>query len=83
MPADELYNPAQSPHSDVDSDDDLDRPAPSRQRGGKKAKGKGKGKDMNAWEGALKRSWDVVREDDHGGLQAAVDSFIARGRRKR
>lgn len=30
-----------------------------------------------------KRSWDVVQEDEEGGLQAAVDSLIARGRRKR
>jgi transcription initiation factor TFIIH subunit 2 len=30
-----------------------------------------------------KRSWDVVQEDEGGGLQAAVDSLIARGRRKR
>ena len=36
-----------------------------------------------AWEGMYKRSWDVVQEDEGGGLQAAVDSLIARGRRKR
>ena len=30
-----------------------------------------------------KRSWDMVQEDEGGGLQAAVDSLIARGRRKR
>lgn len=83
MPADELYKPA-SPRSEVDSDDDLDRPGPSRTRGGKKAKAKGKGKgNMNAWEATYKRSWDVVQEDEQGGLQAAVDNFIARGRRKR
>jgi len=100
MPADEPYDPAQSPRSELDSDDDLDRPGPSRRggpggrdggasgRGGKGGakggKSKGKGKDaMNAWEGALKRSWDVVQEDESGGLQAAVESLIARGRRKR
>jgi transcription initiation factor TFIIH subunit 2 len=98
MPADDLYDPAQSPHSDMDSDDDLDRPGPSRRgRGkggaagasnGKDDKGgggsNGKGKDnMNAWEATYKRSWDVVQEDESGGLQAAVESLIARGRRKR
>lgn len=36
-----------------------------------------------AWEGMYKRSWDMVQEDEGGGLQAAVDSLIARGRRKR
>lgn len=97
MPADEPYNPAQSPHSDLDSDDDLDRPGPSRRAGngggggrgngvnGAEGKSKGKkGKDsMNAWEATYKRSWDVVQEDESGGLQAAVESLIARGRRKR
>lgn len=87
MPADEPYNPAQSPTSEMDSDDDLDRPGPSR-RGARAAakavKKSGKGKDsMNAWEGSLKRSWDVVQEDESGGIQAAVESLIARGRRKR
>jgi transcription initiation factor TFIIH subunit 2 len=84
MPADKPYDPAASPRSELDSDDDLDRPGPSRRKGKNAAKKKSKSKDtMNAWEGALKRSWDVVQEDESGGLQAAVESLIARGRRKR
>jgi transcription initiation factor TFIIH subunit 2 len=98
MATDSNYTPALSPASDdVDLDyaedqDEDDRPGPSRRRagakGGKKgqngATGGGKGEDgRQAWEGMYKRSWDVVQEDEGGGLQAAVDSLIARGRRKR
>lgn len=81
MPADEPYDPAQSPESALDSDDDLDRPGPSKKS--RKGKGKAAGGGVNAWEETYKRSWDVVREDETGGLQAAVDQLIARGRRKR
>ncbi|EKD00781.1 component of RNA polymerase transcription factor TFIIH, Ssl1p [Trichosporon asahii var. asahii CBS 8904] len=81
MPADEPYDPAQSPASVLDSDDDLDRPGPSKKS--RKGKDKANGKSVNAWEETYKRSWDVVREDETGGLQAAVDQLIARGRRKR
>ncbi|RSH91414.1 hypothetical protein EHS25_009713 [Saitozyma podzolica] len=98
MPTDSNYTPALSPASDdVDLDyaedqDEDDRPGPSRRRAGAKGGGKGqngaagggKGEDgRQAWEGMYKRSWDVVQEDEGGGLQAAVDSLIARGRRKR
>lgn len=78
MATDDLYEPG----IDLDSDDDLDRPGPSRR--GKKGAAKSKGKDsVNAWEGTYKRSWDQVQEDESGGIQAAVESLIARGRRKR
>lgn len=80
MVADEPYQPAHSP--ELDSDDDLDRPGPSNRRQKKQA-AKKKDAAINAWEGTYKRSWDVVQEDEQGGLQAAVESLIARGRRKR
>ncbi|CAK9780142.1 TFIIH basal transcription factor complex, subunit SSL1 [Cutaneotrichosporon oleaginosum] len=80
MATDELYNPGNSPRSDLDSDDDLDRAGPSRRKRAQKSKGKDA---VNAWEGTYKRSWDQVQEDESGGIQAAVESLIARGRRKR
>lgn len=77
MATDDVYEPT----SDLDSDDDLDRPGPSRRN---KRAAKSKAKDsVNAWEGTYKRSWDQVQEDEQGGIQAAVESLIARGRRKR
>lgn len=82
MATDDLYEPANSPPYDLDSDDDLDRPGPSRRKSKRAAKSKGKDA-VNAWEGTYKRSWDAVQEDDQGGIQAAVESLIARGRRKR
>ncbi|KAL1405100.1 hypothetical protein Q8F55_008723 [Vanrija albida] len=89
-PEDLLYDPGvDSPRSELDSDDDLDRPGPSRGRrgSGKQAsssKKNGKGKEsMNAWEETYKRSWDVVQEDQEGGLQAAVDNYVAQRMRKR
>jgi hypothetical protein len=36
-----------------------------------------------AWEGAYKATWDMVQEDEEGGIQHSVDSFMARARRKR
>lgn len=80
MATDDLYNPGNSPRSELDSDDDLDRAGPSRRKRAQKSKGKG---SVNAWEGTYKRSWDQVQEDESGGIQAAVESLIARGRRKR
>lgn len=83
MAADKPYDPAQSPSSSFDSDDDLDRPGPSKKSRQGNDKANGKGKSINAWEETYKRSWDVVREDETGGLQASVDQFIARSRKKR
>ncbi|KAK4683898.1 transcription initiation factor TFIIH subunit 2, partial [Tremellales sp. Uapishka_1] len=99
MPRDSRFSPTGSVASEdmdlpMDSEDDDDRPGPStksvKPRGdygkslGKKGMANGKGKDgMHAWEGSYKRSWDVVQEDDEGGLQAAVENLLARGRRKR
>jgi hypothetical protein len=80
MATDDLYNPGNSPRSELDSDDDLDRAGPSRRKRAQKSKGK---EAVNAWEGTYKRSWDQVQEDESGGIQAAVESLIARGRRKR
>ena len=36
-----------------------------------------------AWEGAYRATWDMVQEDEEGGIQHSVDSFMARARRKR
>ncbi|KAL7424434.1 hypothetical protein Q5752_000117 [Cryptotrichosporon argae] len=76
MARDADYNP--DVEADIDSDDDLDRPGPSKRAAKKKDKDA-----INAWEGDFKRTWDVVQEDEAGGLQAAVESLLARGRRKR
>ncbi|BEI92047.1 uncharacterized protein CcaverHIS019_0408670 [Cutaneotrichosporon cavernicola] len=80
MATDDLYNPGNSPRSEIDSDDDLDRVGPSRRNRNQKSKAK---QNVNAWEGTYKRSWDQVQEDETGGLQSTVESLLARGRRKR
>ncbi|KAG6886152.1 hypothetical protein C0993_000670 [Termitomyces sp. T159_Od127] len=51
----------------------------------KRDKGKGKAKDAQAytWEASYTRSWETVQEDEAGSLQAAVDDWMARGRRRR
>lgn len=36
-----------------------------------------------AWEASYNRSWDAVQEDESGGLQAAVEGLMMRGRRRR
>jgi len=38
---------------------------------------------MQTWEGAYARPWDVLEEDEEGGLQSTVEKLLARGRRKR
>jgi transcription initiation factor TFIIH subunit 2 len=38
---------------------------------------------MQTWEGAYARPWDVLQEDEEGGLQGTVEKLLARGRRKR
>nr|GAT60526.1 predicted protein [Mycena chlorophos] len=55
-------------------------------KGDKRRKDKGKGKAADAaytWEAAYTRSWDTVQEDEAGSLQAAVEDWMARGRRRR
>ncbi|WVQ84537.1 hypothetical protein IAT38_006691 [Cryptococcus sp. DSM 104549] len=87
MPSDNNYAPEVS-GSESDHDiDDIDMPGPSSRRGkGPAARGKkGKGKDpgRQAWEAEYKKSWDIVQEDESGSLESAVESLLARGRRKR
>ncbi|KAJ7072251.1 Ssl1-like-domain-containing protein [Mycena amicta] len=72
-------------YMDVDSDSDDGRKgkgkAVDRRR---KDKGKGKEGDTGyTWEAAYTRSWDTVQEDEAGSLQAAVEDWMARGRRRR
>ncbi|KAG5731978.1 TFIIH basal transcription factor complex p47 subunit [Termitomyces sp. T112] len=79
--------------SDISVDDDADpglsknpkskgKASDSRR---KRDKGKGKAKDTQAytWEASYTRSWETVQEDEAGSLQAAVDDWMARGRRRR
>ncbi|KAK8853359.1 hypothetical protein IAR55_004063 [Kwoniella newhampshirensis] len=91
MPVDLNYAPG---GSDDEEDDDIlddDRPGPSSRggrgaaRNGTASKPNGKGKDpgRQAWEAEYKASWDVVQEDESGSLESAVESLLARGRRKR
>ncbi|WWD19785.1 hypothetical protein CI109_104249 [Kwoniella shandongensis] len=93
MPLDVNYAPGGSDEEEEDDEDILNdnRPGPSS-RGGKggsgaggAAKPNGKGKDpgRHAWEAEYKASWDVVQEDESGSLESAVESLLARGRRKR
>ncbi|KAG6903030.1 hypothetical protein C0995_007463 [Termitomyces sp. Mi166 len=79
--------------SDISVDDDADAELSKNAKGKGKAsdprrkrnKGKGKAKDTQAytWEASYTRSWDTVQEDEAGSLQAAVDDWMARGRRRR
>ncbi|RXK41465.1 transcription initiation factor TFIIH subunit 2 [Tremella mesenterica] len=83
MPDDDNYDPtADLEYAEVDDDD---QPRTSTAAKGKhKASVNGQAeKGQAVWEGTYNRSWDVVQEDAEGGLQSAVDSLIARGRRKR
>ncbi|OCF43686.1 transcription initiation factor TFIIH subunit 2 [Kwoniella heveanensis CBS 569] len=90
MPLDRKYVPAGSDEEDDDFLDD-DRPGPSKKHGASGAAGNGggkngaKGKDpgRHAWEAEYKKSWDIVQEDEKGSLESAVESLLARGRRKR
>ncbi|ODN73372.1 hypothetical protein L202_07909 [Cryptococcus amylolentus CBS 6039] len=86
MPTDRNYSPASDDEEDRDEEeiDEDDLPGPSS-RAGKGAKGKGKTKDPGraAWEGEYQKSWDIVQEDEKGSLESAVESLLARGRRKR
>lgn len=53
-------------------------------RAGKAALSKGKGKDAGyAWEATFKRSWDAVREDGEGGIEATVRDMLEAGKRRR
>ncbi|WVR09600.1 hypothetical protein IAU60_006672 [Kwoniella sp. DSM 27419] len=85
MPLDLNYAPAGSDEDDDFIDDD--RPGPSSREKNKSAAGKGaaNGKDpgRHAWEAEYKKSWDIVQEDERGSLESAVESLLARGRRKR
>lgn len=38
---------------------------------------------MQTWEGAYARPWDVLEEDEEGGLQSTVEKLLAKGRRRR
>ena len=38
---------------------------------------------MQTWEGTYARPWDVLQEDEDGGIQSTVEKLLARGRRKR
>jgi transcription initiation factor TFIIH subunit 2 len=35
------------------------------------------------WEGDIKRSWDVVQEDEEGSLTGVVAGLVQSGKRKR
>ncbi|KAG6820250.1 hypothetical protein H0H93_003414 [Arthromyces matolae] len=80
--------------SDISVGEDDDHQAISRGKGKVKVsnnakrkpdKGKGKAKDTQAyiWEASYTRSWETVQEDEAGSLQASVDDWMARGRRRR
>ncbi|KNZ72838.1 TFIIH basal transcription factor complex p47 subunit [Termitomyces sp. J132] len=79
--------------SDISVDDDADPGLSKNSKSKGKAsdsrrkrdKGKGKAKDTQAytWEASYTRSWETVQEDEAGSLQAAVDDWMARGRRRR
>ncbi|CED85131.1 tfiih basal transcription factor subunit ssl1 [Phaffia rhodozyma] len=86
-----------SEDTDFDEDDqdmlDLDmtttntklNTGPSKAKGkGKDKEDKSKGKDNGySWEASFERSWDVVQEDESGSLEGAVETLMARGRRRR
>ncbi|WVQ94877.1 hypothetical protein IAU59_001961 [Kwoniella sp. CBS 9459] len=86
MPLVTNYAPAGSDEEEDDILDD-DRPGPSKKNGtaGGAGKNGAKGKDpgRHAWEAEYKKSWDIVQEDEKGSLESAVESLLARGRRKR
>ncbi|KAG6876789.1 hypothetical protein C0992_011751 [Termitomyces sp. T32_za158] len=78
--------------SDISVDDDAAELSKNVKGKGKAAdsrrkrdKSKGKAKDAQAytWEASYTRSWETVQEDEAGSLQAAVDDWMARGRRRR
>ncbi|WWC72193.1 uncharacterized protein I206_106153 [Kwoniella pini CBS 10737] len=82
------YAPAAEEIDDDDFIDDDDLPGPpsrSKKGGASGGKSGGKGKDpgRHAWEAEYKKSWDIVQEDESGSLESAVESLLARGRRKR
>nr|XP_019043954.1 transcription initiation factor TFIIH subunit 2 [Kwoniella bestiolae CBS 10118]OCF22884.1 transcription initiation factor TFIIH subunit 2 [Kwoniella bestiolae CBS 10118] len=88
MPLDLNYAPGAADEADDDFIDDDDLPGPSsrgKKGGASGGKGGGKGKDpgRHAWEAEYKKSWDIVQEDEKGSLESAVESLLARGRRKR
>ncbi|WVQ66673.1 uncharacterized protein L199_004860 [Kwoniella botswanensis] len=88
MPLDLNYAPGAEDEADDDFIDDDDLPGPSSRtkKGGMAgSKGGAKGKDpgRHAWEAEYKKSWDIVQEDEKGSLESAVESLLARGRRKR
>ncbi|WWC91893.1 uncharacterized protein L201_006842 [Kwoniella dendrophila CBS 6074] len=70
---------------DFIDDDDIPGPSTRGKKGGASGSKSGKGKDAgrHAWEGEFKKSWDIVQEDEKGSLESAVESLLARGRRKR
>ncbi|KAF7296112.1 VWFA domain-containing protein [Mycena kentingensis (nom. inval.)] len=82
-----LRRDAGDEYMEVDSDEsDMDEPRKGKGKASDKSKNKGKGKADDAaytWEAAYTRSWDTVREDEAGSLQAAVEDWMARGRRRR
>ncbi|OWT37540.1 transcription initiation factor TFIIH subunit 2 [Cryptococcus neoformans var. grubii Br795] len=86
MPLDLNYAPGSEDEED-DNIDDEDFPGPSSRRQGRGAAGRGKGKNKDsgrqAWEGEYQKSWDIVQEDESGSLESAVETLLARGRRKR
>ncbi|WRT70048.1 uncharacterized protein IL334_007042 [Kwoniella shivajii] len=87
MPLDSNYTPAVEDEEEDDIlDDDLPGPSSRGKKGGiagNKANGKGKDPGRHAWEAEYKKSWDIVQEDESGSLESAVESLLARGRRKR
>ncbi|WWC95189.1 hypothetical protein V866_002045 [Kwoniella sp. B9012] len=88
MPLDLNYAPGAEDEADDDFIDDDDLPGPSsrtKKGGTAGSKGGAKGKDpgRHAWEAEYKKSWDIVQEDEKGSLESAVESLLARGRRKR
>nr|ODN92583.1 transcription initiation factor TFIIH subunit 2 [Cryptococcus depauperatus CBS 7841] len=68
---------------DIDQDDLPGSSSRASRRRGKWREGKNKDTGKQAWEEEFKKSWDIVQEDEKGSLESAVESLLARGRRKR